>query len=88
MRRKVVFSGRVQGVGFRATARAVAAGYDLSGAVRNLQDGSVELHAQGETSEIDRYLDELRGALRDFIRSETAENVPEVACERGFVIIR
>lgn len=43
----VVFSGRVQGVGFRYTAKGYATELGLKGTVRNLRDGSVELVAQG-----------------------------------------
>lgn len=43
----VVFSGRVQGVGFRYTAKKYAIDLGLIGTVMNLPDGSVELIAQG-----------------------------------------
>ena len=42
-RATVFYSGRVQGVGFRYTAREIACGYELTGYVRNLDDGRVEL---------------------------------------------
>ena len=42
-RMKIIYSGHVQGVGFRYNARSVATGYELSGTVRNLADGRVEL---------------------------------------------
>src|SRR5471030_2081507 len=50
-RMKVFYSGRVQGVGFRYTARTVAAGFEITGYVRNLPDGRVELVAEGDDSE-------------------------------------
>src|SRR5438270_11553043 len=56
-RRRVVFSGRVQGVGFRFTCRSLARGFDVAGYVRNLADGRVELVAGGEPSEVDGFLD-------------------------------
>jgi acylphosphatase len=43
----IVFSGRVQGVGFRFTALNVANRYQLKGFVKNLPDGDVEVLAQG-----------------------------------------
>jgi acylphosphatase len=58
MERVVVhYSGRVQGVGFRATVRHLACGYDVTGTVRNLPDGRVELVAEGAKSELKAFLD-------------------------------
>jgi acylphosphatase len=48
----VFYSGRVQGVGFRVTVRQIARGFDVTGAVRNLFDGRVELVAEGEKGEV------------------------------------
>ncbi len=52
----VYYSGRVQGVGFRATVRQVACGYDVTGMVRNLPDGRVELIAEGAKKELEAFL--------------------------------
>ena len=49
-------SGEVQGVGFRYKAQRVAAKLGLTGWVRNLSDGRVELEVQGEASVIPRLL--------------------------------
>src|ERR1035438_8131253 len=46
-RATVFYMGRVQGVGFRYTAREIACGYELTGYVRNLDDGRVEMVAEG-----------------------------------------
>jgi acylphosphatase len=55
-RREVHFSGRVQGVGFRFTAREIAGRFEVVGFVRNLPDGRVQLVVEGEPQEIERYL--------------------------------
>ena len=55
VRRRVHFSGRVQGVGFRFTCQSLARGFDVAGHVRNLADGRVELVAEGESSELDAF---------------------------------
>jgi acylphosphatase len=55
-----VVSGRVQGVGFRASAQQVAQRLGLAGWVRNLADGRVELHAEGPATALDQLLDWLR----------------------------
>ena len=48
--KRVLYSGRVQGVGFRYTTQALAAGHPIAGYVRNLPTGEVELVAEGEES--------------------------------------
>ncbi len=52
-----VITGTVQGVFFRASAQQEARKLDLTGFVRNLPDGTVELEAQGEADAVDRLLD-------------------------------
>ena len=56
----VIFTGRVQGVGFRATVCSLAQNLNLCGVVRNLPDGTVELIAQGEDEKVERLLVELK----------------------------
>lgn len=51
-RMHVLYSGRVQGVGFRYTVKSVATGFEVAGAVRNLADGRVELIAEGAPEEL------------------------------------
>jgi acylphosphatase len=59
-RAHVFYSGRVQGVGFRYTACEVACGYEVTGFVRNLADGRVELVAEGEEEEAQGFLEAMR----------------------------
>lgn len=67
----VYYSGRVQGVGFRYTARNVARGYEVTGLVRNLLDGRVELVAEGERDELMAFRQAVRDAgLGSLIRQE------------------
>ncbi|MHC4721051.1 MAG: acylphosphatase [Planctomycetota bacterium] len=51
----IVFTGRVQGVGFRFTALDIANRYNLTGQVRNLRDGTVEMVAQGSSDDISKF---------------------------------
>lgn len=60
----VYFIGRVQGVGFRYTARSLALNYRVTGYVRNLADGRVELVAGGENAEIEAFLDDLTMCMK------------------------
>jgi acylphosphatase len=75
-RRRVFFTGRVQGVGFRATCRWLARGFDIAGYVRNLPDGRVELVAEGDPGEIDRFLHAIEQEAGGFIRDIHAELEP------------
>jgi acylphosphatase len=73
--RRVLFAGRVQGVGFRYTALHLAHGFAIAGTVRNLRDGRVELVIEGEAAEVDRYLDALRRQMAGYIDEESVEDV-------------
>jgi len=86
-RRRIYFSGRVQGVGFRATAKWLARGFDVAGWVRNLADGRVELLAEGDPAELDRFLSAIRDELGGFIRGldESVEPTDDPPLE-GFAI--
>ena len=84
----ILYSGQVQGVGFRYAARAVAQGFDVVGTVRNLADGRVELVAEGSPSELDAF----RQAIRDsgvgpLIRNELVERSPARGGFSGFQIL-
>ncbi|MDH3981447.1 MAG: acylphosphatase [Kiritimatiellaceae bacterium] len=66
----VIFSGRVQGVGFRYTVCRMAKPFKVTGFVRNLWDGDVELVAEGTEQELVDLLNAIRG-------SELARNIVE-----------
>lgn len=80
VRRHIYFSGRVQGVGFRFQASWAAKRLDLTGWVRNLDDGCVEMEVQGEPHVIDRMLEALRED--SFIRISDIDSV-EIPLEEG-----
>lgn len=85
----VLYSGYVQGVGFRYTAKTVATGFDITGTVRNLADGRVELVAEGTRQELDAFRAALRDAgLAGFIRDEKVDWADAKNEFRGFEIIR
>ncbi len=86
-RRRIYFSGRVQGVGFRATTSWLARGFDVVGVVRNLHDGRVEVVAEGEPAELDRFVESIQSELSGFIRSLDASTEPvEERSFTGFVV--
>ena len=59
-RAHVYYSGRVQGVGFRYTSEAIAHKIGVTGFVKNLPDGRVELVCEGDKAKIDVLLDEIQ----------------------------
>lgn len=75
-RRRVLYEGRVQGVGFRMTARRLASSHPVSGTVRNLPDGRVELVVEGDSAGLAAYLDAIRREFGDMIRDITVEREP------------
>ena len=85
----VFYSGRVQGVGFRYTAKTVAAGFEVTGTVRNLPDGRVELIAEGNRPELEEFLIAIRNeGLAGFIRDEKVDWSDAKNEFRGFEIVR
>ncbi len=74
--RRVLYSGRVQGVGFRYTVRRIAQQHAVTGFVRNLDDGRVELVVEGARGEIDGLLDAIAQAMKDYIRGVKIDAIP------------
>jgi acylphosphatase len=87
-RRRVSYTGRVQGVGFRATARDIASQHPVTGWVRNEPDGTVTLEVQGIPPDVESYLDEVRSRMGRAIRGEQATVARPVSGESAFVIAR
>ena len=72
-RRTYLFSGRVQGVGFRYTARLVATRFAVTGYVRNLPDGRVELVMEGADADMDAVVEGINGYLGRNISRTTVD---------------
>lgn len=66
----VFYSGIVQGVGFRYRSQAIANSLNISGWVRNLPDGRVEMIAQADKNKLDEFLLAVDNALADYIRNK------------------
>jgi acylphosphatase len=86
MRQRVLFSGRVQGVGFRATARAIAHAHPVSGFVRNEPDGTVLLEVQGPPDAVAGFLLDLSRRFGRNITHTDSGVVADRADERDFTI--
>jgi acylphosphatase len=85
-RRTYYFSGRVQGVGFRYTARHAANGRQVTGYVRNLDDGRVELVMEGADAEMDAVVDGIRAELGHNVSRTTVNSGPATGEFTGFGI--
>lgn len=77
VRRVMYYSGRVQGVGFRYTCQRIASHFDVTGFVRNLSDGRVELVAEGTMNDLNRLQRAVEEAMRGHIdRTHTEDASP------------
>jgi acylphosphatase len=85
--KRVIYEGRVQGVGFRFSVKEIAQGYDVAGWVQNLVDGRVQLEAQGDESEVDAFLQGIEDShLRAHIRRKVVTPMEAVVGLKGFQI--
>jgi acylphosphatase len=71
--KRVQYSGRVQGVGFRYTAQRLAESFPVSGYVRNLPNGDVELVAEGAPESVDQFLAAVAGRMKHYVEQATIE---------------
>jgi len=69
VRAEALYSGYVQGVGFRFTARNVASRYEVAGFVRNLPNGKVQVVLEGAKGEIEAFFSELAGEMGGYIQN-------------------
>ena len=86
---QVLYSGQVQGVGFRYTVKSVATGFEVTGSVRNLPGGGVELVAEGTKDELEAFRQAIReSGLGHFIRQEDISWQEARSEYHGFEIVR
>ena len=85
---KQIYHGRVQGVGFRWTSSRIATRFPVTGYVKNLPDGTVELLAAGSNSDVKNFLAEVASTFkRNITTSQVLECDSELEFE-GFEIRR
>ncbi|MEE3393442.1 MAG: acylphosphatase [Lachnospiraceae bacterium] len=84
IRKHLIFHGIVQGVGFRYSATYIASDLGLTGWVRNLDDGTVEMEVQGRPGVIDRLIDDLNNTRFIMISHIDEKEIPVVDDERRF----
>jgi acylphosphatase len=85
---RVVYTGRVQGVGFRATAVTLAQEFPIHGYVRNLPDGEVEILVEGERDHVEAFLAAVRDYWGSRIRDEHDDWQPATGKFHSFTVTR
>ena len=84
--RELIYSGDVQGVGFRATTYRVALALDVTGWVMNLPDGGVKLVAEGSPQELDRLEQGIHDRMSGHITDIARDTRPATGQFRSFEI--
>ena len=84
----IFFSGRVQGVGFRYHTLQIAKEFDVSGLVRNLADGRVQLESEGSKKDVTAFIGEVQDRLSVFIRKVESSEQWRGPVYKGFTIGR
>jgi acylphosphatase len=86
IRRTYIVHGHVQGVGFRATAREIAERHPVTGYVKNLPDGTVELVMEGEPREMEKAAEDIRNVMRRWVTRFLFGESPATGEFQGFEI--
>lgn len=88
IRRTLHYSGKVQGVGFRFNAESIASRFTVTGYVRNLSDGRVELVAEGDKAELDRFQQAVEQSMNGYIEQVSAADAEPTGEYLSFRIAR
>lgn len=88
VRKKVIFSGRVQKVGFRLELYTIAQRLNLTGWVKNLEDGSVEAELQGEEQKVDFLIKAMKSLKRASVKQCKITDMEIRKKENDFSILR
>ena len=85
---EVFFTGSVQGVGFRYTAKQVSRSYEVVGTVQNLPDRRVKLVVEGETLTIESFIRQICESTHGHVRETEITRSPATNAYTRFEIIR
>ncbi len=85
-RQEVLFRGRVQGVGFRWTVQRIANHFEITGYVKNLPDGRVQLVAEGEEGELVRFVRSIESEMKRHIAETSVMKTGAIDEFTGFTI--
>ena len=82
----VLFTGHVQGVGFRYSVLQVAKEFEVAGFVSNLADGRVQLAAEGKSADVAAFIDAVQEKMHGYIRKVERKSEQRPAQFSGFTI--
>lgn len=85
--KRVCYSGRVQGVGFRYSTCRIAERFAVSGYVKNLPDGTVEMLVEGEPTRVDAFMAALAEEMKGYIRNVQESQQSSGAGYQGFRVV-
>ena len=88
--KQIIYSGRVQGVGFRYSTKQIASGYEVVGTVKNLPDGRVEMQVMSqESEELEDFLAAIdESNLGSLIKEREISSIPPLVGQRSFSIVK
>ena len=87
IRRRYVFYGDVQGVGFRYHSKYAASEYGVTGFVHNQYDGTVLMEAQADIETLNMMINTISAGRFINIRDVDVKDIPPVEGERGFKVV-
>lgn len=88
IRKKYRFYGIVQGVNFRSTTISISRNFKVTGYVKNMEDGSVELLAIGEVEEVEKFIEVIKNHFKQNIVNCVSEEVKYSDSYTKFIIER
>jgi len=83
---RAIFTGRVQGVGFRYATLQVAREFEVAGFVENLLDGRVQLEAEGRREVVEAFIEAVSERMHGHVRKVERHPAPRPAQFSGFLI--
>jgi acylphosphatase len=88
--KQIIYSGRVQGVGFRYSTKQIASGFEVVGTVKNLPDGRVEMQVMSQDSEeLEDFLAAIdESNLGSLIKEREISHIPPLVGQRNFSIVK
>jgi len=84
---KIIITGRVQKVGFRACIRRIASDLNIIGTVLNLEDGKVQIYATGEEIVLEKFTSMVYSCPRAVIRDLQITDMPLTVFD-GFSVLK